>query len=120
RPASCTEGRGVRNARIHVARASTRGNCRSSIGLVCARYPVLRNAHGASTVPLRRSRYLARNAAYSPGAAPELAAQGLPPRGRTHHRAPARERHPAPLPRRPSLARRAQGLATVVAVSSLG
>ena len=64
-PAPRAEGRGVRNARVHVARAGARRRGRPAERSLRARRPVLRDAHRAAPLPLERSRHAARDAAHA-------------------------------------------------------
>ena len=109
RSAPRAQGRGLRHARIHVARAGTRRAGGAPVGPLCARRAVFRDADRAAPVQGLGSGDPARDAAHGALAAPVIGEERLPPRRRKDRAAAARERRAQALPRRPSFAGRAEG-----------
>ena len=110
-PAPRAQGRGVRHARVHGARAGARRGGDGAERSLRARRPVLRDAHRAAALPQRRSRDAARDAAHGHRAAPALDQARRAARGRDHRRQAAREGSAQALPGRPPPPRGAQGAA---------
>ncbi len=63
-PAARPQGRGLRHARVHVARAGARRGSDRAVRSLRARRAVLRDAHGSAPLPLERPRDAARDAAH--------------------------------------------------------
>ena len=121
RSAPRAEGRGLRNARVHVARAGARRRGRPAERSLRARRPLLRDAHRAAA---RSARTIATRCSRC-----SAARRRRKPRVDQARRAPAaeaivlqapREGAPQALPGRPPPPRRAEGAAALAAVARRG
>ena len=81
-PAPRAEGRGLRDARVHGARAGARRRGDAAERSLRARRPLLRDAHRAAALPQRRPRDAARDAAHGHRPAAAVDQAGRPARGR--------------------------------------